>query len=248
MDVRVVIWNMNACFRSPAEVARAWEFLWSLSPDVALLQEVRMPEAPSALYTEIPGRGWGTAVVGSDRVTLDPKRRIPLADEPDGASIPESHRGASTVAMAHLDGASAMTVASIYGLHWDRQGTTRYAVSTLHRTLSDLTPILDVKRSKEAVVIAGDLNVSPQIAEPDRAAHAAAIDRIKAFGLVDCLGELHDGYVQTHRHQNRRGGKPWQDDWMFASPAVELVSCEPVDTEEAWALSDHCPVVGVFRA
>jgi hypothetical protein len=27
---------------------------------------------------------------------------------------------------------------------------------------------------------------------------------------------------------------------------LTLLSCEPVDSEEAWSLSDHCPVVADF--
>jgi hypothetical protein len=94
--------------------------------------------------------------------------------------------------------------------------------------------------------MAGDLNVSPQISPPDREAHVAVIDRIKAFGLVDCLGATHAEFVRTHRPRNKEAGPPWQDDWLFASPKLVLTRCEPVGTDEAWALSDHCPVLAEF--
>jgi len=35
---------------------------------------------------------------------------------------------------------------------------------------------------------------------------------------------------------------------FFASRALapSLISCAPVDDEQAWALSDHCPVIAEF--
>ncbi|MGH9894322.1 MAG: hypothetical protein ACREA0_20530, partial [bacterium] len=156
-----------------------------------------------------------------------------------------SHPGAFCVAQAKLPSRRVVTVASVYGMLALRvRNGRRYAVTTVHRTLSDLTPILDVKRSKAAVILAGDLNVTPQIREPDTAAHEAVIQRIKAFGLADCLGDAHDGqFVRTYSKHKLE----WQDDWVFASPALRCTSCEPVHTKEAWALSDHCPVIAEFE-
>jgi hypothetical protein len=70
------------------------------------------------------------------------------------------------------------------------------------------------------------------------------IARIRAFGLNDCLGEKHDGqYVGTFGSIE----SPFQDDWVFASPSLICTRCEPLDTDEAWGLSDHCPVVADFE-
>jgi len=106
---------------------------------------------------------------------------------------------------------------------------------------------LDVNRSGAPVVLGGDLNVSPQIRWPDTDAHRAVIERIKAFGLRDCLGATHQGFVQTYRSRNPRARGPWQGDWVFASERLNLLSCDPVDADQAWALSDHCPVVAEFE-
>lgn len=74
----------------------------------------------------------------------------------------------------------------------------------------------------------------------------AIIDRIKAFGLADCLGKFNTGYVRTQRHNNRTDNRPYQNDWIFASKKLVPVSCKAIDIEEAWALSDHGPVVAEF--
>ncbi len=67
------------------------------------------------------------------------------------------------------------------------------------------------------------------------------------LGMIDCLGEFHTDFVRTHRHKNNPDSVPYQDDWIFASKKLKPVSCAPLDTEEAWKLSDHCPVVAEFE-
>jgi exonuclease III len=245
MGFRIVTWNLNHAFR--AESARAWEFLASLRPDIALVQESRRPPIKDAVGSEIPGRrAWGTWIAPYGKVKLTEIPMVPLGTLPRPPGYLEaSHPGAFSVAEARLPGGRGVTVASVYGmLAFKVRNGMRYAVTTVHRTLSDLTPILDVNRSKAAIVLAGDLNVTPQIREPDKEAHEAVIKRIKAFGLADCLGDAHGGeFVRTYK----KHVLPWQDDWVFASKALRCLTCQPVDTEEAWALSDHCPVVADFE-
>jgi exonuclease III len=240
---RVVTWNLNHAFRSAD--ASAWEYLTSLQPDIALLQEARQPPFKGSIGSIIPDRGsWGTWIVPFGRVHLSPIPWVNLGETRPGGYLEASHPGAYCVAEARLPSRRIVTVASVYGmLAFRARNGRRYAVTTVHRTLSDLTPILDVKRSKKPVILAGDLNVTPQIREPDTAAHEAVIQRIKAFGLTDHLGETHKGFVRTYINHKL----DWQDDWVFASPALICVRCEPENTGQAWALSDHCPVIAEFE-
>src|SRR5207247_2189257 len=108
------------------------------------------------------------------------------------------HPGTYAAAEAAVAGGH-VNLASVYGmLAFKVRNDVRYSVTTVHRTLSDLTPILDTYRTSLPVILAGDLNISPQIKQPDTAAHQAVIDRIKAFGLIDCLGRANkDEYVRT---------------------------------------------------
>jgi endonuclease/exonuclease/phosphatase family metal-dependent hydrolase len=243
---RLVTWNLNCSFRKRDD--KPWAFIASLEPDVALVQESYRPLIEGAVGSEIGGtRSWGSWVVPFGGASLTAIPTVPVSNdaiEPAGA-LEMSHPGAFAVADVQLPSDRAVTVASVYGmLAFSVLNRVRYAVTTLHRTLSDLTPILDVHRTPRPVVLAGDLNVSPQITWPDTAAHVAVIDRIKAFGLSDCLGDMHDGqYVRTFGKVET----PFQDDWVFASPSLTCTRCEPVDTDEAWALSDHCPVMAEFE-
>lgn len=151
--------------------------------------------------------------------------------------------GTGVVVAVAKPGGAPITVVSAYGLIQLRANGVRYAVPSVHGLLNNLTATLDVHRSREPVVLAGDLNVSPQIPPPDRDAHAAVIARLEAFGLRDCFDTGNNGYVRTHRHRNDPASTPYQDDWVFASPSFRVVECAPRDEPAAWELSDHCPVV-----
>lgn len=222
-------------------------FLKPLAPDVALVQESYRPRVEGAIGGEIGGtRRWGSWIVPFGGVSLEEIPTVPLSNDGtgEGGALEVSHPGAFAAAYARLDAEHVVTVVSMYGmLTFNVRIGQRYAVTTVHLTLSDLTPILDIRRTPAPVVLAGDLNVSPQIAWPDTAAHTAVIDRIRAFGLEDCLGAKHDGqYVRTFGTRET----PFQDDWVFSTPSLACTRCEPVDTDEARALSDHCPVLAEF--
>jgi endonuclease/exonuclease/phosphatase family metal-dependent hydrolase len=84
MRIRIVTWNMNYCFRRHQTQA-AWQFLRSLEPDIALLQEApHPPDAEKGAWQEAV-KGWGTAIVvrsgfGFEEVpsvTLGGEERIP---------------------------------------------------------------------------------------------------------------------------------------------------------------------------
>jgi exonuclease III len=250
MTFKIVTWNLNHCFRKQ-QFTDAWAYLKRLDPDVAFLQESpRPPDGEVAFWQDVWGKGWGTAVASRKDTAMTEIPSVPVGGVealPSG-HLERSHPGAWVAARFETPGGRAVNVVSVYGAMRKLMNGTTYATTGVHRTISDLTPLLDFRRTKTPVIMAGDFNVTPQIAKPDTEAHVAALDRIKAFGLVDCLGRTHGNLVQTHRHGNKAGGTPWQIDWVFSSPDLKLISCEPHAVEEAWRLSDHCPVVAEFES
>ena len=110
--------------------------------------------------------------------------------------------------------------------HWQRRAAT---AASWHYLLDDVRP--DVALVQEAV--------PPEPVGDGR----GVLDRIAAFGLVDCLGQFHTGHVQTQRHP--RSPVPWQNDYLYVSQQLRgrVVACDPVDEPRAWELSQHCPVV-----
>jgi hypothetical protein len=103
---------------------------------------------------------------------------------PQDVPLRGTHPGCVAVAQAVLPDGSKLTLISVYGLI-----DSGYSVTTLHRILSDLTPLFDDRRYNAHVVLGGDLNASTQAEEGylHLARHRLVFERIKAFGLVDCL-------------------------------------------------------------
>ena len=151
----------------------------------------------------------------------------------------------------HTSEGEPITVVSVYGLI--EYG---YAVTTLHRILSDLTPLFDTSNGRR-VVVGGDLNCSTQLAPPHRTRHKTVFDRFVSLGLVNVTERRLDDavlvgcpcadepcrHVRTHFHS--KSPKPWQDDYVFVSAALATsASCEVLDRGATdRPLSDHAPVV-----
>jgi hypothetical protein len=151
--------------RSSEMRARAWDYLRDqVRPDVALVQEAN-PAGNFAAVVYRPGGirddragqpkdlGWGSAVV-SFGPPLRPLEyaRSPFHTEP----TPLLRTFPGSVAVAEIESTEPLVVVSAYGLI-DRG----YADTTMHRILSDLTPLVD-ERLGRRMVIAGDLNVTSQ--------------------------------------------------------------------------------------
>jgi hypothetical protein len=148
-----------------------------------------------------------------------------------------------------------------------------YSATTSHRILSDLTPLLVWSRRmphKVPVLLAGDFNATTQIAsdnywEVEIEEAKALFERLRALGLRDLIGHTKDSrprlqdcscsapetcaHVRTYRCGNRAASRPTQLDYVFASEPLlrKLSVCRVHDHEDAWALSDHCPVVVEFE-
>jgi hypothetical protein len=149
---------------------------------------------------------------------------------------------------------TGLTLISAYGLIENG-----YAITTVHRLLSDLTPLFDSTLGKR-VVFAGDLNLSTQFPEPSGSRHLNLFQRMNTLGLTDCLALQRPPrtplancpctstpclHAQTLRHP--RSKIPWQNDYFFISTALTstVTACFPVDSgkPDPWRHSDHCPLV-----
>jgi exonuclease III len=186
-----------------------------------------------------------------------------------GDQLPDSHPGVCAVAdVVDAKGRLRFTAVSLYG-QWESIADGRiYSCARLHRMISDLTGVFVTARQRP-VILAGDLNVTTQIAyskqtqaETDGA--AAVFARLQAWGLSDCLAITRESrarlpnctcpdgdaccHVQTFRLHNRATSRPTQLDYAFASDKLvsRLVSCDVVQDAAAWELSDHCPLVLEF--
>jgi len=250
MLTKIATWNMGHwMYKEKAQAA--WAYIDEIiRPDISLVQEAaplsdegrfvgsnnKSPVSLSCdntyLWRAIGGkRKWGSGIF---------TRGLPLREVPFNNCYP----GCVVAAEVMLPDDSSLTVVSLHGLI-DAEG---YSITVLHRMLSDLTLLLDGKMGKRQIIIGGDFNADVQFdkRQPGES-HRIFFERLKNFGLFDCLARFHESPVQTLRHAKSQ--VPWQNDYIFASEGLSehLVSCDVNDSEEVHELSDHNPVVAVFN-
>lgn len=268
--VRLLCWNI-------AHRQSAWERLVSLARaahiDIAMLQEASRPRADDvtsvvstwpdaadkdAWHTwdrpDSPGRRWCSAIAWFpwSRVEVEPEALTRLSEA--NWDVPTiSHPGQFAVARVSKGGQAAALV-SIYGL-WDAMPGKRsliFAEPCLHRSISDLTPLL---LSGEPVVLAGDLNLVYGYPDYDKwkARSDTVFDRFASYG-VSVVGPYRDPDVpfpecpcespETCRHVMTGpdpSGRQWQLDYVLSNLPEQrfrtwVLAIEP-------SVSDHAPVI-----
>ena len=228
MELTFATWNVRR-----HKSSMVWNQL-SPDPDVFLLQETSIPEAETTskkVFGSIIGgnRKWGSAIV-TQKYELEP---IELKIN--------SHPGALVTARLRLGRKLELQLISVYGLMLDT-----YAVTSVHRMLSDLTPLID-NYARKNIILAGDFNASLQVDERQRnKSNKILFDRIQDFGFFDCLAHFQLYPVQTWRRPN--DNTLWQLDYLYASKSLfgKLKSCVVIDNPSVRNFSDHNPVVAIF--
>lgn len=196
--------------------------------------------------------------------------RHPLKDMPErtrtdtyyGKPLPfePSRPGTWTAARVKL-GQLEVTAIALYGLNDEAYD------SSLHRSLSELSPVFDRKHLRRHLVLGGDFNILPKPSPTGRLGRGQVVmERIRSYGLLDCVQEarppgaggeaafctcsLGEGCTHTRTFFDRRNPLvPYQDDYLFASRALvgnhRLKSCT-VPLVHADSPSDHAPIVAMF--
>ena len=132
-------------------------------------------------------RWYASAVVTPPGIEAVPRIPLSLHKAPDG-EFAVCHPGQLAVTDLPLDDGRSLTVISLYGI-WDTMldnKDRRYTEATLHRAISDLTPIFQ-ERSAQLVLVAGDLNLysySDGTVWGDR--WMTVLSRFAVYGLEIC--------------------------------------------------------------
>jgi endonuclease/exonuclease/phosphatase (EEP) superfamily protein YafD len=255
--MRVVVWNM-------AHKVASWAALEKLEADIALLNEAR---APKTLNANVAGGGrtegrdgyrrpWASAVVTRHDLHEIRDAQSPRRGRPIKTPFMTSRPGSWTAAVASVPGVGEVTAISLYGLMDEKSD------ASVHRSLSELAPVFDDPRYGQWLLLGGDLNTwTGWEAGPHLDRDRVVLDRIRAYGLVDCLGAKRPqgrlagcpctlGESCNHIRTRVDPGNPdvpYQMDYLFASPALaeRLSTCEAV-AHESWP-SDHLAIVATFE-
>ncbi|WP_100422554.1 endonuclease/exonuclease/phosphatase family protein [Sediminihabitans luteus] len=281
----IASWNMN-------QRDSAWSRLDVLAEQhdvsVALLQEARRPADARGgwqLHPPVEDAGrWRIAVPGRYRAangSLKPTRRhfasaiasreglvVPrdpsaLHEVVDG-EFARSHPGQFAVGDIQTDRGARVTVISLYGI-CDRMldSGTMYPEATLHRAISDLTPIFQ-ERASDYVLVAGDLNLYSYSDGTIWGRRGMTVfERLAAYGL-DVLGpfrrpdeprlercpcpDVDCRHVITFLYQSNPKNRPHQLDFFLATPRLRDRRRECwADPDLEWPQhSDHRPILTAF--
>jgi hypothetical protein len=283
MKIKVLAWNMNQ------QRIGNWQLLHDdpafAGTDINLLCEATgVPNQPEAMGWEAAGNG---STKGLDCECLDPERcskrtystavvsRHPVRPMPSdtrtrsGRPLPFLPSRPGTWTAARVEVADiTVTAIALYGLNDEDYD------ASIHRSLSELSPVFDHQEYGKYLVLGGDFNIlagKPHRARPYRGLQV--LERIGAYGLIDCLKEglRADRYEDADRradmdscrcqqkqncthtrtfYDRRWPHVPYQDDYLFASPALagghRLERCDalPVGPESP---SDHAPIIAGFQ-
>jgi exonuclease III len=256
--MQIVAWNM-------AHRVSSWEALAALEYDAALLSEARVPSTYRGCAqgggdtkgADAFPRPWATAIVSPHRLTRIEDARAKRYGRPLTVPFRNSRPGSWEAAVALMPSGEDVTLVSLYGLMDERSD------ASVHRSLSELSGLLEDERYNKRLVLGGDLNIWTGWAAGS--AHLArdrnVLDRIEAHGLFDALAGLRDGPPQgcvcsladACRHTRTRLDKkrpdvPYQMDYVFVSKAMKdrLTSCIAKTHEEWPSPSDHFPILANF--
>jgi endonuclease/exonuclease/phosphatase family metal-dependent hydrolase len=267
----VLVWNMGLGSPPPRDPRKNWtrlsELMMERSVHVALLSEVSttiLVEADGALYEAWGTRGrdrkcrdWCTAVVsphGCEEIRN--AQAVSYRGRRPNVRFENSRPGSWTAGLVQVPGVGSVTCVSIYGL------TDELSEASVHRSLSEISPLFSDPRYNDLLLLGGDLNTSTQWPkgrhlDGDR----ALLDRIKAYGLVDCLekkrapGRLPNCRCVledcTHTWTRLDPNRPaLQVDYLFASSTLtddgRMRSCEALPPPEWGEFSDHAPIIATF--
>lgn len=253
----VVSWNVNLR-------KGTWDTIQGLGADVVLLQEASKTGLEAASGYRVippPTDDWKIAGGGGAAATaiavLNPDlvfEPIPLAalGQGGGEILESSHPGQFTAIRVPF-GTGSLVLVSLYAI-W--KGS--FADATLHRAISDLTPLL--AKGTEMLVM-GDMNVFRGYTLGDGKStlkrYDAVFDRFDSLGLhligpfgaeplagCPCSEGPDCRHVRTYRHLNKVDSPALQLDFGFGTVGVQraLDTCRVLDEAKWWSHSDHAPV------
>ena len=153
MKIKIVTWNM-AYWSHKTLLEEAWNyFLNEIDADFFFFQEAKpskkiQDDKKHLVWNEIGGnRPWGSGIYS---------KKYELSEE----IIKTDFKGVFSIANTNTEDRK-LTLISLYGLMESNGATKGYAITNLHRMLSDLTGIfnghIDGKRN---IILGGDLNSS----------------------------------------------------------------------------------------
>ncbi len=216
-------------------LSEAWNYyLNEIKADFFLFQEAKPTDElflqkDHMIWDEIGGTcKWGSGIYSpTNKLTKE--------------NIKTDFKGSIVIANSEVI-SERLTLISMYGQMEGIGPTHGYAITNLHRMLSDLTGLFNGHlNGKRKIILGGDLNASTQLDKTQgNNSHRIFFDRLTDFKLQDVFAlSGNKDYVQTLRHNISK--VPWQNDYMFISISLseKFLKYEIIDNEHVRKFSDH---------
>ena len=213
-------------WKSPQK-QKGWDYIKTIDPDICLLNECSNPNLFINYIHNEQTNGWGCGVFSKHKL--------------DEIIIDKCHPGAIAICETNINSIN-ITAISLYGQIIDG-----FAITTLHRSLSDLTPIFQKKSLRDCLLIGGDFNADTELDKRQGGkSHSIFFERLRDFKLYDCCKKFNTERVRTLRHKN--SVVEWQNDYLFAGKKIydKCISCKVIDDESLYDISDHNPILAEF--
>ena len=224
--MKCFVWNMDY-WKSPKK-EEGWDYIKSIDPDIMLLNECSNHKSQKNSIHYLSKGKWGCGVFSKHKLTE--------------INFSRSHPDAIACGQLKLNN-QKITAISLYG-----KMINGYSITTLHRSLSDLTHLFVEKKIRDCLLIGGDFNADLQFDKMQYGeSHHLFFERLKDFELYDCVKKFHNKRVQTLRHKTSNFA--WQNDYLFAGKKLydKCISCEVIDDKSLYDISDHNPIIAEFK-
>lgn len=260
--MRIILWNMAA--GSPRIKAdkhqAAWEYLFKLKPDIALIQEACTPISINSSFTiewkpAYGNKKWGTAILSMYPITkrfdifkLEPKLETAFNEIMNLVQVVEIEVSEGlnlTVVSVH---SPARTVdknnipADIHEIIKLKLNKNIWYADVIFGAIRNLP------KGKKPFLVGGDWNTARLFDEVYwPRGNVEFFERMEKHGLYDCVFSQHGKEIQTWF---REGDNPYQLDHLFCdeNSLTQIQTCE-IDQypAEKLNLSDHAPVIAEFK-
>lgn len=251
--LRIATWNAG-------HRKDSWNILRSLDADIVLAQELPAPphgEQDRTVYSPFAQRSnrpWGTAVWIRDLSFLALNATTSQTHEP--------REGITAVAEVSLPTGGVLTAISIHAaderIARRAPGATAespangYAVTSMHRVLSDLTGYLEdprrkrgTRRAANLMVLGGDFNCNLGFdVRQKNPSHELVFARVAGFGLAPVLPVVAGDKYTTMT----RGRVPYRQlDYLYTSAPTNVANPQILSTQALQDRKDHLPVMADVR-
>jgi exonuclease III len=253
LKMKILSWNMARAIRPTGLNTDPWAVLEEINPDIALLQEVRVPPMTFGGHFHIvpTARGWGTGVWS--KYPFSWTGTLPRGSDSSHEAIGDALAGYVATAAVELSPGRSLSVTSVhaYPAPVDARFLAGFSIDSVKCPAAagvwpgDLVwwATRSLPNAGDPIVLGGDWNTALRFDEVyGPRGNAEFFARMSETGWCDAMKKFHDAEVQTYFSTGRG---PYQLDHVFLTSDLfnSLQGADVAATPQVLGASDHAPIV-----